>query len=265
MTDRRLRVLCWNMGAAFGFRGEKHRAAWAWLNDQDVDVALLQELVPLEDLAKQWGSVIFAGKYQNWGSAVLARESDYEAWQPSTDSHPWLCRVRGAVAVAQPKDGEGHWLASIHSDASSFEKTNRRYPSTYADLPSREGILRCSEAEMWEIEPIAHELAQVLQGKTFLAGGDLNSSLLFDGKDDSNARLFANLGQQGFTDLRARHFPSEVQTYFKENTRPFQLDHVYADPQTEAEIVSWEVVREVATDLGLSDHAPIRLELAATE
>lgn len=254
-----MRILTWNMGAAMSFRGEKHAQAWTWLNEQDVDVALLQETVPPENLGS-WGSAAFQHKYpgKDWGCAVLVREGAYEQWKPE-DTMPWLGRVGGAVAVARPAQAPGLWFASVHSDSSSFESTNKRYPTMYTDLPPRDGILRCNEKEMWQIEVIAHELQPVLAGTTFVFGGDLNSSLLFG--DPSEPRLFANLAAQGFTDLRNRHSAEEQQTFFKAGRRPFQLDHVYSDAATEARCVSWQVLTDVAADLKLSDHAPILVEL----
>lgn len=256
-----MKMLCWNMGAAYGFKGAKHAAAWEWLNGQDADVAMLQEVVPREEYLDEWQSVAFAGKWQNWGSAVLVRDGGYEKWEPS-EKQPWLQTVRGAVAVAKPVDDAGLWFASVHSDASSFEATAKEWKSTYQNLPPREGILRSRENEMWEIEVIAHELQPVLASKEFIFGGDLNAALLSDkpGKAEE-ARLFANLATLGYTDIRHRHSADEVQTYFKPNTRPFMLDHLYADTKTAAAVKSWRVLTEVAADLGLSDHAPVEVVL----
>lgn len=257
-----MRILTWNMGAALTFRGEKHARAWAWLNEQDVDVALLQETVPPENL-KVWDSVVFRNRYpgKDWGCAVLVREGVYEQWMPD-DTMPWLGCVGGAVTVARPATAPGLWFVSVHSDSSSFESTNKKYPTMYTDLPPRDGIPRCSEKEMWQIEVIAHELQPVLAGTSFVLGGDLNSSLLFG--DPTEPRLFANLAAQGFTDLRHRHYADEQQTFFRAGwRRPFQLDHVYSDAATEASCVSWQVLPDVAADLELSDHAPILVELDA--
>lgn len=260
----RMKIMSWNMAAAMGSSATKQEAAWRWLNEQDVDVALLQEAVLIEEYARSWGSTIFRGKWdKNWGCAVLVRSGSYERWEPSA-SQPWLQRVRGAATVARPTSGQGLWFASVHSDSSSFEATNRRYPTTYGDLPDRDGILRCSTKEMWEIEVIAHELSPVLASGPFVLGGDLNSSLLFDKNEDGQeARLFKNLASQGFIDTRSRHSESEIQTFFKPRTRPFQLDHVYADEATESNVVRWEVLAHVARDLTLSDHAPVLVELDA--
>lgn len=258
-----MKVLCWNMAAAFGYNKERHAEAWAWLNDQAPDVALLQEVVPHEDALRGWGTVVFRPKYKNWGCAVLVRAGRYEAWEP-TPQEAWLRRIGGAACVAKPVDPRGIWWASVHSDAASFEEINKRYPEWYRDLPSRDSILRCSESDLWEIEVIASELSAVLKDSHFVVGGDLNSARLFDDNHgDENERLFANLHAQGYVDTRPRHSAHEVRTYFKDGRRHFQLDHVFADRDTESAVTAWRVLEEPAQSLGLSDHAPIEILLAS--
>ena len=101
------------MAAAYGYDRERHERAWRWLNEQDADVALVQEVVPHEEHLSNWGSVIFKGKYKKHGCAVLVREGGYRAWTPSADQ-PWLQRIGGAVAVAEPVDSTLPWLVSVH-------------------------------------------------------------------------------------------------------------------------------------------------------
>lgn len=101
----------------------------------------------------------------------------------------------------------------------------------------------------------------MLAGRRFIAGGDLNSSLLFDStyRRQTNARLFANIAGAGLHDLRPRFYRDEQQTYFKRGRRPYQLDHAFADRETVARAMSWRVLREAASELALSDHAPIEV------
>jgi len=257
-----MKLICWNMAGAYGYKRDRHARAWQWLNEQDADVALLQEVVPHPEEMGAWGSLIFRGKYQQHGCAVLVKAGGYRAWEP-TDQEPWLKRVGGAAVIARPEQESGLWFISVHSDASSFEHINRDYPKWYADLPPRDQIPRCSPSEMWEIEPIAAELRPVLNGSRFILGGDLNSARMFDtGDSGENARLFDNLHAQGYIDTRPRHSSEEVRTFFKKRTRPLQLDHVFADDLTEASVVSWRVLREAPELLELSDHAPIEVVIA---
>jgi len=254
-----VKLICWNMAAAYGYDRERHERAWRWLNEQDADVALVQEVVPHEEHLSNWGSVIFKGKYKKHGCAVLVREGGYRAWTPSADQ-PWLQRIGGAVAVAEPVDSTLPWLVSIHSDAMGIYEIGRKYHPWYDAMPSTDGIPRCSETEIWEVEAAAHELRPILSGSPFLCGGDLNSALLFDSpRSQENARLFSNLADQGYVDTRPRHWADEVQTFFREGRRPFQLDHVFADAKTESLVTSWRVLREPVESHDASDHAPIEI------
>lgn len=254
-----VKLISWNMAGAWGYRASAHARAWEWLCEQDVDAALVQEAVVRENVSEKWDSVVWSPKYgHNWGSAVLSRGKSYMPWEPS-GAHPWLTLVAGAACVAQPADPAGLWLVSIHSSAGAWK--DAEFPT----LPPLEGVSRCSTdgSELWEIEVIAHELRDVLRDRPFVLGGDLNSALAFDrnygGRE--NEILFANLARSGFVDLRPRHQPEEVRTYFKQGTRAYQLDHTYADPATETRVTSWTVLSDVPSQLGLSDHAPVLVTL----
>jgi endonuclease/exonuclease/phosphatase family metal-dependent hydrolase len=151
------------------------------------------------------------------------------------------------------------WLASVHSDA---------HPVRAERLGGRsiEGIRRCDRRKIWEVELVVADLERLFAGSRFIAGGDLNSSLLFDASrpgKTANADLFANLAEAGFVDLRTPFFEEEQRTWFRPGDRHFQLDHVYADAETATAISSWRVVLEaVEREPPLSDHAPIEVILA---
>lgn len=57
-----MKLICWNMAGAFGYKRDRHARAWQWLNEQDADVALIQEVVPHPEEMGAWGSLIFRGK-----------------------------------------------------------------------------------------------------------------------------------------------------------------------------------------------------------
>lgn len=255
-----MRLICWNMAAGYQHNPSKHRDAWAWLDEQDLDMALLQEVVLPGEVHDQWGSVLHARKYPDsvvpWGSAVLTRAPGYRRYAP-TSGQPWLTRFSGSACVAEPPaTGNLPWLISLHSNSEPIALDHRAGLNLGA-------VPRCSPRGVWEIDVLTHELGAVLADRRFLAGGDLNGSLLFDADDRwrENEAMFDSLRAAGLIDLRPRLVPEEQQTFFRAGSRPYQLDHVFADEQTEAKVTGWRVLTSIAALHNLSDHAPILVEL----
>jgi hypothetical protein len=53
-----------------------------------------------------------------------------------------------------------------------------------------------------------------------------------------------------------------VQTFFREGNAPYQLDHAFCDQNTTRESsLPARVLTEAVTELGLSDQAPVVLDL----
>jgi endonuclease/exonuclease/phosphatase family metal-dependent hydrolase len=252
-----MRILSWNMAGGFGYDAVQHERAWRYLRDSDPDVALLQEAVPPAWADERWPFVLRSRRYPDsdvpWGTAIVGRVEASVA--TVGDDFPWLRSLWGAVSAARLEGPQPLWLASIHSSAYPLEGEDR--VSIPADTP------RCDPKQVWEIEVLAPELSRLFGGGPFVAGGDLNSSLLFDQRENktSNAKLFANLAAAGFVDLRPRFSPGEQQTYFKPGKPPSQLDHLFADGETAGNATSWRVLRDVAETAALSDHAPIEVVL----
>jgi exonuclease III len=71
--------------------------------------------------------------------------------------------------------------------------------------------------------------------------------------------LFENLAAQGFVDSRITEH--EQRTYFKKRKLGYQLDHVFTDAVTADAVTGWTVLTDAAAELGLSDHAPIKVEI----
>jgi exonuclease III len=253
-----MRTICWNMDAAIGFSRERHARAWAWLEAQEPDVALLQDVVVLEDMPASFGSVVFSPKYgKRWGTAVATRAEGYRLREPANEE-PFLTHLQGAVCVAESASDDAPLLVSLYSNAKEYTIEE------LDELPPIDDVRLCHPKEqlVWEIDLAVHELRHLLRDRRFLAGGDLNSSLLMDEvqRHDETARLFANMHDAGMVDLRPRQSAHEQQTYFKKGRRPHQLDHVFADAQTEATVLSWRVDPTPVVELELSDHAPIIVE-----
>lgn len=112
---------------------------------------------------------------------------------------------------------------------------------------------------------IPYELHELFAGDTFLWGGDLNNAVWMDEFPAfaGGARRLREIWKDaGSLDLRTRFYTDEQQTYFAPRSRPYQLDHVFADARTEARVKSWRVNKRVATSQEpYSDHAMIIVEL----
>jgi hypothetical protein len=253
-----MRLITWNMAGGFAHDRGRHERAWRHLEALDPEVALCQEAVVPAWAEERWPYVVSARKYQPrshddiaWGSTILSKDV-LTAALPEAGS--WLEALWGPVVVARCEP-LGMWLASIHSNAYPLS------PERLTTLPLS-SVRRCHEDKVWEVEVIAHELERLFSGDAFIAGGDLNSGLLFDTtyRYDHNARLFDNLAVYGLVDLRvASGIVEEQQTYFKESMGPYQLDHVFADASTSRRVRSWSVLADQVVSQGLSDHAPIEV------
>lgn len=247
-----MKVISWNMAAAFGSTATKHDEAWRHLEELDPDFALLQEATPPDWASTVW-DVHATIRHARWGCAVVGRRGSLGL---AADVDFATSAVQpGVIATARSVGDESLLFVSIHSSASPLKEAIH----AGAQL---DDIRRCHPTKIWEIELVAHDLASLLaEGSRMLVGGDLNSALLFDEVYgyDYNRKLFDNFSEIGLRDLRTSE--SEQQTYFRAGHSPYQLDHLFADETTAGRVRSWRVLTGTVTELGLSDHAPIEVVL----
>lgn len=254
-----MRVLVWNM--------RERRGAWEYVrrNAANFDVALLQETGdPRSSLEDQWRSVIWrpysrepGSRLARWGSAVIAPALELEQYEPGED-FPWLSELDGCVAVARSAQ-EPTWFASVHAQASPVQQA-------ILDRHSWDDVPLCNPGRyVWQMDLIPFELHRLFAGETFLWGGDLNSAVSMDdvpGFSGGNRLLRKIWRDAGSRDLRQRFFTEEQQTFFAPKRRPYQLDHVFANAETEPRVVGWRVdTGPITSAPSLSDHAPIWVEL----
>jgi endonuclease/exonuclease/phosphatase family metal-dependent hydrolase len=255
-----MKILTWNMAGAGFHKLATHAQAWDWLlNNAEFDVALLQEAIPPAGLENSYRSALFQKRFPSskikWGNCILSREIAYQEFTPTVDPR-WESAVKGPSLIAEPI-GDEPWIINIHSNANHI-------PEFSISEFTEAGGLSCHSKKLWEIEVISHELKTLLSDKSFVLGGDLNSARLLDKiyKRSTNTRLWANLETQGYFDLRHPHSEDEQQTFFRQNTQPYQLDHLFSDAETRAQSTSWKVLPYVVEELQLSDHAPIIVEIS---
>lgn len=260
-SSREVKILTWNMAGAGFHTATPHSAAWDWLfTEAQFDAALLQEAVPPSGLSERFATVIFRPRVSSgqkrWGNCILVRDHVYvdEVFDNGTS---WAKFSVLAMQIARPNDSLP-LLVNIHS-------SDRHIDGFPREGFVNSGGLTCHRSKVWEIEVAAHLACERLMGRRFVLGGDLNAALLLDKvrRHKNNARLWANLENQGFHDLRLRHHEQEQQTFFRshQKTHPYQLDHFFGDAETRARTRSWTVLTEVAQDRHLSDHAPVLIEI----
>jgi hypothetical protein len=82
MGRSRLRIGCWNMDH-WRRSDDDRRRAWAWLDQQDLDLMLLQEAAPGEGREAAWRR---EGIYPSkpWGSAVVSNGGKLEEIRQAT-------------------------------------------------------------------------------------------------------------------------------------------------------------------------------------
>jgi endonuclease/exonuclease/phosphatase family metal-dependent hydrolase len=255
-----MRVLVWNMGVAFG--ASRHEAGWRHLAERsDFDVALLQETKePPAWTHDLWPSRVWQPKYAQrrrdpWGCAVISRDLELEPYAPD-DRFPWMAALPGSTAIARIAR-EPKWLVSVHLTARRVSSDLlARHPIEGIEVPTRDG-------SVWETNVIPHELHRLFGSETFLWGGDLNCDPKMDDRPTfagGNRRVFEIYREAGSVDTRTRFHRAHQQTFFREGTDCYQLDHVFADEATERRLTDWAVdVEPVSGPEPLSDHAPILL------
>lgn len=251
-----LRVVSWNLGAAWGDYVERHEAAWRWLEALDPDLGLLQEAVPPAWARERW--TVLQLPFQHWASAVVARRTSViEGIEPVAGS--LLARVGNYLATAELTLADGNRLlvASVHARA-------KEAPAWLTSGADRSAIARRTVGEPWWNDVIFHGYAEMTAGRRFIVGGDWNTARMAEPNGDwqiQGGEFFTRAARHGWIDTSVDDAGNEARTWFAGNpARPYQPDHVFADQTTATTLRSFTVDPRPASPLRLSDHAPIVLE-----
>lgn len=260
-----MRVVTWNMQGAFGSDPAKHDRAWHYLRALDPDIALLQEASPPAWAQKEW-KVFYKPAYhgKSWGSVVIVKDSRH-SWLLEIPEEHRKRRYDGSPVVLVEVEAaiQRMVVGSVH--ASAWKLTTEQLLAL-----ENQGVnlaaLRCGGVkDVWPLYIIFDDLCRLLPGKTFLVGGDLNAARLMDQSPSmagGNCEFFDKIEASGFHSALAKFHDGEVQTYFKKNSRPYQLDHLYCDEESLKRLSRCRVLDHPVTALNLSDHAPIVAEFA---
>jgi endonuclease/exonuclease/phosphatase family metal-dependent hydrolase len=110
---------------------------------------------------------------------------------------------------------------------------------------------------------LADALAQLVAGKRFIVGGDLNTARHWDkvygGRQ--HAAFFEGLAARGFQDCHWMKNQREVQSFWGHQAKEaYQCDHLFADESTSDFVITCGVI-DNPTVRALSDHGPISVTL----
>jgi hypothetical protein len=256
-SARRLRVLCWNMGGAFGPYIERHDDAWRWVAEVDPDIALIQECVPPAWATNHW--CIVHEPFRYWASAVIAK--------PTVDirrvaAMPDLLRRFGsylATAEFDIADVGTILVASVHTRAAEA-------PGWATEGHDRSALARSSVGVPWSNDVAFAGYLELLAARPaspFLIGGDWNTARYIDdqGMPAADGTEFMDrAAAAGWVDMTLDTGGREVRTWFgRPGPRPYQPDHVLGSSDVRA--TNFRVDEEPVVVHDLSDHAPLVLEV----
>lgn len=255
-----MRILCWNMAAAYGRWREEpelHERAWHWVAAVDPDLAFLQEVRPPSWVPDRWNVVV--GPFKYFASALLAR--------PMTDLRPI------ALAPGSALDRFGSYLATAEvglSDGSQLLVSSIHTSAREAPVWGHPGLERAAIARETVGQPWWNDIAfagyeALVAGRPFLLAGDWNTSRYLDEKGVANAagaEFFDRAARAGWVDVSLDLEGHEVKTWYGfETTHPHQADHAFADAATSSHVRSFAVEPWPVVELGLSDHAPLLFDV----
>jgi hypothetical protein len=148
-------------------------------------------------------------------------------------------------------------VASVHTAARvSAEHGHPGY--------ERSVIARSTVGEPWWNDVAFAAYRDLLADRRFLIAGDWNTSRYEDERgtpDPAGAEFFERAAAAGWVEVSLVD-GREGKTWYGSNTpRPHQADHAFADTTTARLLRSFSIEPWPVTELGLSDHAPLLLDI----
>jgi endonuclease/exonuclease/phosphatase family metal-dependent hydrolase len=254
-----MRVVSWNLGYAFGFKGT-HERAWRYLEALDPDLALLQEVHPPDWAVTRKGWTMVPGRFTEWGSVILAKTFlQLTPFQGPIEGRLEAVGYLATGTVTLP-DGASLLVGSVHTPIGT---------ATQEDLGGRDAeALRRPSHKQPPKGPYRNDVAYAIYRdrvpERFLVSGDWNCSpFLWDAlhRGEHEAEFFDRARDDGWMDCYQRFHPEgEGRTWFRGSEPPYQMDHAFCDGTTAEALVSCAIDAHPAGALGLSDHAPLFLE-----
>ena len=258
-------VVSWNMAMASPRIGIARREeAWSYLRGLNSDIALVQEAWNPKEIFPDH-AIVWEPAYEGkpWGSAIITRynlESTVDVAMMDPALTDLVKRFRGQVVAAKLRlDNNGSLVTiSVHTPA-------RTVPRKDVPLDVFPVIKLKQNRWIWRADVIYGALRHLPEkGDRFIMGGDWNTSRLFDKMygPRGNEEFFQRMSDAHFRDCRERFFPDEQRTWFRSEDAHYQLDHVFCDSLSAANIKEEGGYRIDPTpaENGLSDHAAVIVE-----
>jgi endonuclease/exonuclease/phosphatase family metal-dependent hydrolase len=255
-----MKIICWNLGYAAGrWRDDPtlHDRAWHWIASVDPDLAFLQETDPPTWARERWE--VLSLPHSFWASALVGRRgiTVHAATLPTGGV---LERARAYLATAELElaTGERLLVSSVHAPS-------RMAPQWGHPGYERSAIARASVGEPRWNDVMFAGFRELVEGRRFLLAGDWNTSRWLDANGvaaPAGQEFFDRVSAAGWVELSVDANGREGKSWYgSTNPRVSQPDHVFADATTAAGLRAFRIDAYPVEAHGLSDHAPLVLDL----
>lgn len=226
-----------------------HDQAWHYLLGLGPDLALVQEALPPAWVRGE-GTVVH-GPFKQWGSVIFSPRYPLDRFILPEKSNLHSLGTYLAFAMTSLPDGSDTFVASVHA---------RHAPARKAHLGELQPtqVKRSSLPHPMVNDLVFHGLDKLTQQHpSLIVGGDWNTGRT---QQDETAghEFFSRARDSGWYDCAFDALGEEVQTGYGRLLK--QNDHVFCDSALADRFRSVRVASEAATDLSLSDHAPLVLD-----
>jgi hypothetical protein len=251
-----MRVITWNMGlATFGKRQPGlHDQAWHYLLGLGPDLALLQETRPPAWVRNE--GTIVQGPFRQWGSVIFSPGLPLDRFRLPAESNLRALGSYLALGVASLPDGTDALAVSVHAiDGDATKAQLGPFAPRLVARPSL-GRPRVNDA-------VLAGLGELLNpDKLFIFAGDWNTARKqgTERGDRAGGEFFDRVIQSGWYDCVWEFHGAEIQTWFGGGSKILQDDHAFCDRSLGSSLKRVWVAAAAATELRLSDHAPLILD-----
>jgi len=263
-----MKIMSWNMGLRSA-RSQKIQEIWEYLEKQNPDIAFLQEAKVPKHIYRTH-TIMEDSTYRKAKSCILTKNQKAKIFsleelnEDLSDAIASFVGQNVAVSFELQDSGEIFFI-SVHTSSKAID-----HEFQTREVRKATGSPRWQGDKVWPSDVLFSAFKQLPDsGKKFIIGGDINQSRLMDSTmnyGESVSAWFKNREKEGIIDCFRLFHEEEQRTWFRYQKRykkwdaPYQLDHFFCDIETSDKITKCWVDREAA-ERGLSDHAPIFMEM----